>query len=598
MKKRLMAFALSMAMLLGSTPLYAHAEDVTESEQVEDAAYYLQHDGYSYENDTLYYKGLPLNENGMYVTTDSDGNTCELDPADPDFDRYVLGEEEENTLRQDASGASNTTGLDGITYVSPDSVDGKTVHRGVDVSGWQGAINWPALKAAGVEFAIVRVCARDLDDSVLYADSKYGDNINGAYAAGIRVGAYVFSQAVSTEEAVQEAQYAMNLLSGYKDKISLPVFMDYEVGNRGHLLNKWNEEHAVSGFDYKSRHTEVINAFCKTMSDAGYTTGVYANLKTMLNEMNLSSIPAQYYIWQARYNTTNVSYTGRLNCWQYTSKYDGYKDFLQGNRSGGKIDCDFWYGDFPGLSTAEGPARNFVTRLYQVVLQREPDAEGLNNWVTYLTSGNGTGADVAHDFYLSKEMMNRNLSKEQYVDLIYQGMLGRGADPAGKANWVAALDAGASYEYVFAGFVGSQEFTKLCSDSAIVRGNYTVTQGRDRNLNVTKFVSRLYTKALGRDYDVDGLNNWCNSICSNPSRANVLNVATQGFLNSKEFKQKQLSNEEYVKVLYRVFLDREYDEPGLQDWVNRLNHGTTRDEVAAGFAYSKEFTDLMASYGL
>ncbi len=131
MKKRITALMLSMAMLC-SVSMPVHAEEVSSIWSEETVQYYLQHDGYSFEGDNLYYKGLLLNRDGLYETTDSNGEVCYLDPSDPEFDRYVLGEDEDetNALRQDAANATTTTGLDGVAYPAPTSLDGKTVHKG------------------------------------------------------------------------------------------------------------------------------------------------------------------------------------------------------------------------------------------------------------------------------------------------------------------------------------------------------------------------------------------------------------------------------------------------------------------------------------
>ncbi|MCR4999128.1 MAG: DUF4214 domain-containing protein, partial [Lachnospiraceae bacterium] len=119
------------------------------------------------------------------------------------------------------------------------------------------------------------------------------------------------------------------------------------------------------------------------------------------------------------------------------------------------------------------------------------------------------------------------------------------------------------------------------------------------NMGVTMYVGRLYTQALGRGYDVDGLNDWCAQINANPSRDNIIQVAANGFFHSEEFQNKGLSNEEYVKVLYHTFLGRDWDDAGLADWVGQLDRGEkTRDEILPGFANSQEFTDIMAQYGL
>ena len=151
--------------------------------------------------------------------------------------------------------------------------------------------------------------------------------------------------------------------------------------------------------------------------------------------------------------------------------------------------------------------------------------------------------------------------------------------------------------YIISGFTRSQEFTNLCSSYGIVRGDFESSEPRDQNQGITGFVSRLYTKMLGRSFDADGLNAWCTTILAEPTKATLLNVSLTGFMHSPEFEGKGLNDEAFVKVLYRTFLGRECDAAGLKAWVTTLQSGSTRDEVAAGFAYSPEFSNIMAQYG-
>ena len=109
------------------------------------------------------------------------------------------------------------------------------------------------------------------------------------------------------------------------------------------------------------------------------------------------------------------------------------------------------------------------------------------------------------------------------------------------------------------------------------------------------FVFRCYDKVLGRKPDQDGLNAWANQLLL---KAETPEEVAYGFVFSNEFKAKNLSDEEYVKVLYKTFLDRSYDEAGLKAWVARLQEGDSRYEVFRGFAYSDEFKKIAASFGL
>ncbi len=238
----------------------------------------------------------------------------------------------------------------------------------------------------------------------------------------------------------------------------------------------------------------------------------------------------------------------------------------------------------------------FATRLYKLCFGREPEQAGLDDWTNRMCNGTASGAQAAQGFFFSDEFMLKNTTNEEFVELLYNVMMGRASDAAGKADWVYKLNNGVGREGVFRGFAESAEFNNICNDYGIARGNVTVSEGRDKNPGLTTFVARLYTKALGREYEVDGLNDWCNRITS--GQWSINDVSTTGFFTSPEFLAKNLSNDEYVKVLYRTFFDREYDQAGYDDWMNRLANGTSRNEVMLGFANSREFAELKASFGL
>ena len=231
-------------------------------------------------------------------------------------------------------------------------------------------------------------------------------------------------------------------------------------------------------------------------------------------------------------------------------------------------------------------------------LKRQPEETGLADWTNRLCNGQISGAEAARGFFLSAEFELWNTTNEEYVELLYNVMMGRASDEGGKADWVYKLNNGVGREGVYRGFAESAEFGNICNDYGIIRGSINVDglEGRDKNPGLTTFVARLYTKALGREYEVDGLNDWCNRITS--GQWSINDVSTTGFFTSPEFLAKNLSDDEYVKVLYRTFFDREYDQAGYDDWMRRLAKGTSRNEVMLGFANSREFAELKASFGL
>ena len=241
----------------------------------------------------------------------------------------------------------------------------------------------------------------------------------------------------------------------------------------------------------------------------------------------------------------------------------------------------------------------FVTRLYSLCLNREPDEGGLKYWVNRLKSRQKTAAEVVYGFFFSQEMKNLGLSDDEYIERCYKVMMNRASDASGKKYWQERLTNGMTRMFVVRGFVESKEFTAIASKYGIKRGSLTLSDVRDQNYGITSFVARCYTKALGRSFDENGLKTWVAKILNAASRKKAaVETAGSGFLHSREFLNKNLSNAEYVKVLYRLFLNREYDEAGLADWTGRLDSGVSRDTVMDGFANSQEFAKIMESYGI
>ena len=243
--------------------------------------------------------------------------------------------------------------------------------------------------------------------------------------------------------------------------------------------------------------------------------------------------------------------------------------------------------------TTQHKSAPFVKLLYQYVLDRTATQSEIDYWVGRLENGS-TGAEVAYGFIFSQEFQNKNYSDADYVEHLYLSLMGRASDADGKADWVTHLKNGVSRLYVFRQFTDSAEFGNLCNTYEIQRGTVTLTEDRDQNYNVTRFVARNYTEFLGRNYDVDGLNDWSGRINSGYGMGNV----AYGFVFSQECINMNLSNSDYVKMLYRGIFGREYDEAGLNDWVNQMNNGTSRETVFWGFANSQEFANMVASYGL
>ena len=239
--------------------------------------------------------------------------------------------------------------------------------------------------------------------------------------------------------------------------------------------------------------------------------------------------------------------------------------------------------------------RDFVSRLYTIALKREAEDQGLVDWKNRLVSKQKSGAEVAAGFFMSKELANQNISDSEFVERLYLVMMNRASDAKGKEYWLNMLNCGVTREGVYRGFAESKEFQAVCDSYNIERGTYKPAQNRDVNYGCTMFVARLYTQALGRNYDINGLNDWTGKI--NSKAWTVTDVSTTGFFHSQEFLNKNLNDVEYIKVLYRTFLNREYDSAGLAYWRVQMENGKSRDDVLKGFANSQEFANLKKQYG-
>ncbi|MGN0395185.1 MAG: GH25 family lysozyme [Coprococcus sp.] len=195
------------------------------------------------------------------------------------------------------------------TYTHSPLFNGYTVVDGIDVSQWNGDIDWDMVKASGVDFVFIRVAGRYYGGGGYFTDDNYKQNIEGALAAGLDVGVYIFSAAISTTEAKAEAAYTMNLIKDYN--ITLPIVMDYEYGPgpSGRLY-----EANLS----KAAATNIVNTFCNAVEAKGYVGMIYASKSVLAEDMNAAAIATKYPVWNAQYNDEDTL-TSPHSYWQYSS---------------------------------------------------------------------------------------------------------------------------------------------------------------------------------------------------------------------------------------------------------------------------------------
>lgn len=244
---------------------------------------------------------------------------------------------------------------------------------------------------------------------------------------------------------------------------------------------------------------------------------------------------------------------------------------------------------------------NFVTRLYRKCFGREPDSDGFNYWTKSLENREANGASIGAFFVFSDEYKTMNSNSTDYIKMLYEVFMGRGADNDGLEFWLGEIEHGMTREMVFKKFVESDEYTQICYQCGIERGDYSIVGIPDPEptikdtVQIRNYVERIYNKALDRVSDEEGISYWTSQIAA--GKWEPVAVA-EYFIISDEFESKGYNDVEYVKILYRTFMGREYDDEGLQYWCERLQNGDTKKTVLEAFAGCDEFRAIVESFGL
>lgn len=194
--------------------------------------------------------------------------------------------------------------------------------KGIDVSHWQGNIDWTKVKNAGIEFAIIKAGG---SDEGRYTDSKFEANYNAAKAAGVHIGSYYYvgGNCTTADEGKKDAEAFLNILKG--KQFDYPCYIDFEH----------------PGTTTRSGNTQATIAFCGTMENAGYYTGIYASRSSGFVSRLDDSLLTTYDHWVAEWGN-KCNYKGEYGMWQYSSS---------GNVSGisGRVDMDIAYKDYPNI---------------------------------------------------------------------------------------------------------------------------------------------------------------------------------------------------------------------------------------------------------
>ena len=285
-----------------------------------------------------------------------------------------------------ASGTGSTSGQSASTanpnawkkvngvYQMPDgSSINNVLFRGIDVSRWQGDINWSQVAADDVSFVMLGTRSKGA------VDPYFHRNIQQASAAGVKVGVYIYSLAMTPEMAVEEANFVLNLIHDYP--VSYPVAFDMEDSTQGTLS--------------KDELAAIANAFCGRISEAGYYPVIYANDNWLANKLDMSKM--NYPVWVARYSA-KPAYQNPV-MWQATST--GAVNGISGN-----VDIDFQFKDFTSVIPANTwRTINGQTYYYQNYAKQK------NNWI----QDDGAWYYMNGDGLVSKGWLNQS-GKSYYLD--------------------------------------------------------------------------------------------------------------------------------------------------------------------------------------
>lgn len=221
----------------------------------------------------------------------------------------------ENVKGTDQTNPNAWKKVNGVYQMPDGSAIQNVLARGIDVSRWQGEINWSQVAADDVSFVMLGTRSKGA------VDPYFHRNIQQASAAGVKVGVYIYSLAVTVEMAEAEADFVLDLIHDYP--VSYPVAFDMEDSTQGNLS--------------KEELAAIANAFCKKISDSGYYPIIYANENWLKNKLDMSLM--DYPVWVARYSA-RPSYQNPV-MWQATST--GSVKGINGN-----VDIDFQFKDFSG----------------------------------------------------------------------------------------------------------------------------------------------------------------------------------------------------------------------------------------------------------
>ena len=337
----------------------------------------------------------------------TESETESSEPVNIDFN---LADEDDTT---DPENIENAQIDDGAKVDFAEVQDKKGLQNGIDVSKWQGKIDWQKVKNAGIDFAIIRIGYR-AENGQLYRDSNADYNIQQAQKFGILVGVYFFSTAINQNEAIEEAELTVSTIKGYQ--ISYPVVYDCEGFK--------NNDSRMYSLTAEQRTKNAIS-FLDTIKKSGYD-GMFYGSKSDLTDntaFNIAEIEKKYKIWIAQYKnppypqSQKPDYNGRYDMWQYTNK--GIVSGVEGN-------CDMVVSYFEkGLQAPKDDNAEIITakppKTQNELLYTDVDENVTAKNEVNLRSGAGTNFDVVAVLKNGTVLKRTGVGKNGWSRLLYEG---------------------------------------------------------------------------------------------------------------------------------------------------------------------------------
>ena len=241
----------------------------------------------------------------------------------------------------------------------------------------------------------------------------------------------------------------------------------------------------------------------------------------------------------------------------------------------------------------------FIRRLYINILGRNAESDGLSFWRGAVLNGSYNGSTLSEWFFFSPEYLGRNRTDEQFIDDLYITCMGRQADTGGRNYWLNWLRQSVSRRQLMNTFLQSPEFMNICAQFGVPAGSLTMTEPADMNTGMTMFVHRNYEVFLDRRPDRSGLNHWTGTMLFHGFTGSRV---AENFVFSNEFRNRNMTDEQFVRYMYNGMMGRQPDQSGLNFWMGQMSRFSTQEQgrrfVFQGFASSPEFAAICAGFGV